>query len=59
MRNSFKWEFYLLMDHINSGNINNLTFILIGIVSKLLDVSLSINEQGQFRVASLALEPNK
>lgn len=47
------------MDHINSGNINNLTFILIGIVSKLLDVSLSINEQGQFRAASLALEPNK
>lgn len=51
------------MDHINSSNINNLTFILIGIVSKLLGMSLSINEQGQgqFRVANLtqSLEPNK
>lgn len=47
------------MDHINNANINNITFLSIGIVSKLLDVSLSINEQGQFRVVSLALEPNK
>lgn len=44
------------MDHVNSSTINNSPYILVRIVSKLLSLSLSVNEQGQgqFRVTRVA-----
>lgn len=49
-------KFYPLMEHINSSNINQLPSTLIRIASRLLSMSLSINEQGQgqFRVTRSA-----